>query len=658
MAKVCSKLLFLSAICIFIAQAFAQPNFLYHFCLDNGNYTSNSTYKANLNQLLSSLSSNTEIDYGFYNSSYGQNPDKVYAIGLCRGDVKPDVCRSCLNNATNLLPLLCPNQKEAIGGYDYCTLRYTFRDIFGIMEDSPALYMWNNNNVSANVDQFNQDLRTLLDSQRVQAAKGGSLRKFAAGNATAPNNQTLYSLVQCSPDLSEQDCSGCLAGAMGDIPKCCDGKQGGRVIRPSCNFRYEVSLFYDPTGISVLSPPLVPPVSPSPPSTNSPAAKGKKSNKSLIAIVIVVPIVAFVVLIISICIYLRIRKPREQPESDEAVDEITSAEALQFNFGTVRVATDDFSDANKLGQGGFGAVYKGKLSNGQIIAVKRLSRDSRQGDQEFKNEVLLVANLQHRNLVRLLGFCLERTERLLIYEFVPNTSLDRFIFADPIKSVFLNWEKRYKIIEGIARGLLYLHEDSRLRIIHRDLKTSNILLDSEMNPKIADFGLARLFALDQSEENTNRIVGTYGYMAPEYAMHGQFSAKSDTFSFGVLVLEIISGKKNSCFQHGENIDLLSYAWKNWREGKALNLVDSNLKAGSTTEIMRCIRIGLLCVQENVADRPSMASVVLMLNSYSVTLPIPLQPAFFMHSNIESDTSSQWEYDPKRTDSDQSKGSLV
>ena len=274
MAMVCSKLLFLSAICIFIAQAFAQPSFLYHFCLDNGNYTSNSTYKANLNQLLSSVSSNTEIDYGFYNSSYGQNPDKVYATGLCRGDVKPDVCRSCLNNATNLLPLLCPNQKEAIGWYDYCMLRYTFRDIFGIMEASPAFYMWNNNNVSANVDQFNQDLRTLLDSQRIQAAKGGSLRKFAAGNATAPNFQTLYSLVQCTPDLSEQDCSDCLVGAMGDIPQCCDGKQGGRVIKPSCNLRYEVSLFYDPTSITVLSPPLVPPVSPSPPSTNSPAAKG------------------------------------------------------------------------------------------------------------------------------------------------------------------------------------------------------------------------------------------------------------------------------------------------------------------------------------------------------------------------------------------------
>ena len=172
MAKVCSRLLFLSSICMFIAGAIAQPNFLYHFCLNNGNYTSNSTYKANLNHLLSSLSSNTEIDYGFYNSSYAQNPNKVYAIGLCRGDVKPDVCHSCLNNATKLLTQLCPNQKEAIVWYDYCMLRYSLHNIFGIMENSP-FYMSNYYNVSANLDKFNQDLRTLLDGLRVQAVAGG-----------------------------------------------------------------------------------------------------------------------------------------------------------------------------------------------------------------------------------------------------------------------------------------------------------------------------------------------------------------------------------------------------------------------------------------------------------------------------------------------------
>nr|XP_023894969.1 putative receptor-like protein kinase At4g00960 isoform X4 [Quercus suber] len=661
MAMVSSILLFLSAICIFIAQAFAQPNFLYYFCLDNGNYTSKSTYNANLNNALSSLSSNTEIDYGFYNFSYGQNPDKVYSLGLCREDVQPDICRSCLNNATNLLPLLCPNQKEAIGWYDYCMLRYSFRDIFNIKETRPSFYMWNTNNVSANLDQFNQDLRTLLDSKRVQAAAGGSLRKFAAGNATAPNNQTLYSLVQCTPDLSEQDCSDCLAWAFENIRQCCGGKQGGRYITPSCYFRFEVYLFYVAKADNASSPspspspPLVPSVSP-PPLNNAAAARGKESNKSRTVMIIVLPIISFVVLIIiSFCINLRVRKPREKGES---ADEIRSVESLQLGFGTIKVATDDFSDANKLRQGGFGVVYKGKLFNGQVIAVKRLSKNSSQGDLEFKNEVLLVAKLQHRNLVRLLGFCLEGIERLLIYEFVPNGSLDNFIF-DPIKRVQLDWARRYKIIGGIARGLLYLHEDSRLRIIHRDLKASNILLDFEMNPKISDFGTARLFELDQSEGNTSRIVGTYEYMSPEYAMHEQFLVKSNVFSFGVLVLEITSGRKNSSFRNGENIeDLLSYAWKNWKQGIVSNLVDPTLKAALTTEIMRCIHIGLLCVQENVVDRPTMASVVLMLNSVSITLPIPSKPAFFMNIGIELNICLQGEHDSRVTESDQSESSFV
>ncbi|KAI4312068.1 hypothetical protein MLD38_036923 [Melastoma candidum] len=330
----------------------------------------------------------------------------------------------------------------------------------------------------------------------------------------------------------------------------------------------------------------------------------------------------------------------------EDEDEITMVESLQFNLDVITEATENFSDAKKLGQGGFGSVYLGKLPNGQEIAVKRLAMNSGQGELEFKNEVVLLARLQHRNLVRLLGFCLEGDERLLVYEFVPNSSLDQFIF-DPIKRACLDWDTRYKIIMGIARGLLYLHEDSRLRIIHRDLKASNILLDAVMSPKVSDFGMARLFELDQTQADTNRIVGTYGYMAPEYVLHGHFSLKSDVFSFGVLVLEIVSGKKNNDMSgrpRGEPEILISHVWRSWREGKISDIIDPLVAPGYSTNILRCIHIGLLCVQENMSSRPTMDSVVVMLNSDSVSLPMPTQPAFLMSAGSVDGTSGASQVD--------------
>ncbi|XP_035542286.1 receptor-like serine/threonine-protein kinase SD1-6 isoform X2 [Juglans regia] len=221
-----------------------------------------------------------------------------------------------------------------------------------------------------------------------------------------------------------------------------------------------------------------------------------------------------------------------------------------FSYESVLAATDNFSAANKLGEGGFGPVYKGKLLKGKEIAVKMLSKRSGQGLEEFRNETTLIAKLQHRNLVKLLGCCIEGDEKILIYEYMHNKSLDFYLF-DPAKKKMLDWGTRIHIIEGIAQGLLYLHQYSRLRIIHRDMKPSNILLDSEMKPKISDFGMARIVGDNEIQANTNRIVGTFGYMSPEYAMEGLYSIKSDVFSFGVLLLEIVSGKKNTGFyNHG------------------------------------------------------------------------------------------------------------
>ncbi|XP_054787225.1 cysteine-rich receptor-like protein kinase 44 isoform X3 [Prosopis cineraria] len=611
----------------------AQPDLRYAYCFNRGNYTNTSTYQSSFNILVSEITSNTQIDYGFYNFSHGQDPDRVSLIGLCRGDVKPNECRSCLNNASILVPKSCPNQKEAMGGYDECFLRYSNRSIFGVMETDASYYLWNLDNATE-ADMYNQVVNDLLGALRDQAASGDSLHKYAAGTNTG-NFQTVWGAVQCTPDLSQQDCFDCLTKAISEFLNCCTTKRGARVIKPSCNVRYENFRFYEPMAKD--SPP---PPSPSLPPPTSASKGDNKTSRTIIATV--VPIAAIIILLISIFIYFRMRKPRETIELLFAADdEIKPTDSLQLDFETIRNATDNFSGANKLGQGGFGPVYKGKLYNGEEVAVKRLSKNSGQGDIEFKNEVMLVAKLQHRNLVRLLGFCLERRERLLVYEFLPNKSLDYLLF-DPTQRVQMNWEIRYKIIVGIARGLLYLHEDSRLRIIHRDLKASNILLDEELNPKISDFGMARLFVVDQTQSNTSRIVGTYGYMAPEYLIRGQFSMKSDVFSFGVIVLEIISGKKNSATFHGENShdDLIGFAWKNWREGATSNIIDLVLSSGSRNEIMRCIHIGLLCVQENVADRPTMASVSLMLSSHSLSLPLPSQPPFLMNSRSLSEMNSR------------------
>ncbi|KAJ4726201.1 Receptor protein kinase [Melia azedarach] len=253
-------------------------------------------------------------------------------------------------------------------------------------------------------------------------------------------------------------------------------------------------------------------------------------------------------------------------------------EVTFFDLSTIRIATKNFSEENLIGAGGFGPVYKGKLC-GEEIAVKMLSENSRQ---------------------------------------------------DPKKAALLTWQKRFDIVLGIVRGLLYLHQDSKVQIVHRDLKASNILLDDDLNPKISDFGLARIFSVDDEVIKTNRIIGTYGYMSPEYAINGKFSVKSDVFSFGVLLLEIVSGKRNRGFSHPDHhCNLLGHAWLLWNESRALELLDPCLQYSFVeSEVLQCIHIGLLCVQQFAENRPAMSSVVLMLANLGATLPQPKQPGFF------------------------------
>ncbi|XP_061357589.1 cysteine-rich receptor-like protein kinase 44 [Gastrolobium bilobum] len=298
---------------------------------------------------------------------------------------------------------------------------------------------------------------------------------------------------------------------------------------------------------------------------------------------------------------------------------------LIFPLQTLQLATNFFSDLNQLGHGGFGPVFKGLMPNGQEVAVKKLSLASRQGIREFTNEVKLLLKLQHKNLVILLGCCAEGREKMLVYEYLPNKSLDHFLF-DKRKSSSLDWTTRFRIITGVARGLLYLHEEAPERIIHRDIKASNILLDEKLNPKISDFGLARLFPGEDTHVQTFRISGTHGYMAPEYALRGYLSVKTDVFSYGVLVLEIVSGRKNHDKQLGaEKADLLNYAWTLYQGGKIMDLIDPTLGKYNGDEAAMCIQLGLLCCQASIIDRPDMNSVHLMLSSDSFTLPRPGKP---------------------------------
>ncbi|XP_031101829.1 cysteine-rich receptor-like protein kinase 29 [Ipomoea triloba] len=326
------------------------------------------------------------------------------------------------------------------------------------------------------------------------------------------------------------------------------------------------------------------------------------------------------------CLRRRLARSRAGAGDEAENDGGDDSPDLFFDLRSLQIATNFFSDLNRLGHGGFGPVYKGLMPSGQEVAVKKLSLNSRQGIREFTNEVKLLLRIQHKNLVVLLGCCVEGPEKMLVYEYLPNRSLDYFLF-DKKKAASLDWTTRFRIVTGIARGLLYLHEEAPERIIHRDIKASNILLDEKLNPKISDFGLARLFPGEDTHLQTFRISGTHGYMAPEYAMHGYLSVKTDVFSFGVLLLEIVSGRKNHEGKLGaDKADILNYSWTLFQARKTLELVDSSLESCDPDEAVMCIQIGLLCCQSSVSDRPDMNTVHLMLSSDSFTLPKPGKPA--------------------------------
>ncbi|XP_058194706.1 cysteine-rich receptor-like protein kinase 10 [Rhododendron vialii] len=623
--------LLLSCILITLPLATAQP------CPYPASFPTNSTYGQNRNGILSSLASNAIANGGYYTTNFTQGSDTIYALALCRGDLSNQSCYDCVDSASQSMIANCPNKTEAFdfGNSSHCIVRCSDQSFFSTVATWPGRIVWVTSDITANVHEYVKAFNSLFDDLKNNVTSGSnSAGKFASGERPYAADNIINGIMQCVPDLSSANCSACIATATDDYLQDFYGKSGVHIITPSCIFQYEASSI--PAGAA---PPPPVPYSP-PPSTNGTPKGENKSRKTQTTILIVVPVSTSLLLTALACAFFRLRKTdgffrqRKRDDVNSSQTDILPSKGDEntslpiFSVVTIAEATNNFSRSNKIGEGGFGPVFKGQLSTGQLIAVKRNSDKSNQGLREFKNEVILIAKLQHRNLVRLLGCCIEGEERMLIYEYMPNGSLNSFIFDS--RSNSLTWSRRFDIIVGIARGLLYLHRDSRLRIVHRDLKASNVLLDNEMNPKIADFGIARAFRGDQQLEKTQTVVGTYGYMSPEYVMDGLFSMKSDVYSFGVLVLEIVSGKRNREFYHHDHgLTLLGHVWKLWIEGKALELLNEQIDDFPIPEALKCIQVGLLCVQHHPEDRLTMSSVLLALDSESATLPQPKEPGFYM-----------------------------
>ncbi|KAF3506466.1 hypothetical protein F2Q69_00002741 [Brassica cretica] len=550
-----------------------------------GSLASNSSYAQNRLGLFSTLASNVVTNGGFYNASLGQYPNKVYVLGLCARGYEQKDCSSCVEKMTLETQTNCGSFMDSfiwgsdVGDRVFCLVRSSNHS-FGNLELSPPV-------IGASLNHFAQSINMTLFMQQWEytvnktleaatKADTSSVHKYySAVHAEFTEFQNVYMMMQCTPDITSQDCKQCLGDSVKYFREQFRGKTGGMASFPSCLFRGDLYPFQAAFGDVTRVPALPRPQAPEK-GRFIPEKKGRSMHRRTITLIVVITFINLVVFIGFFKVYAR--KRRLNNGLNGCSLEYSSSDGhfmLRFDLSMILMATADFSPENKRGQGGFGTVYKGILLNGKEIAVKRLTRGS-EGGIEFRNEVSLLTRLQHKNLVKLLGYCNEGDEQILIYEFVSNSSLDRFIFG------------------------------SQLKIIHRDVKASSILLDAEMNPKVADFGTARLFDTDETRAETKRISGTRGYMAPEYLNHGQISAKSDVYSFGVVLLEMISGRRNNSFV-GEGIAAFT---------------------------------GLLCAQHNPTKRPTMSTVLVWLGSEAITIPLPKAPAFTVsHSQSEDGTTS-------------------
>ncbi|XP_019091904.1 PREDICTED: probable LRR receptor-like serine/threonine-protein kinase At1g56140 isoform X3 [Camelina sativa] len=378
-----------------------------------------------------------------------------------------------------------------------------------------------------------------------------------------------------------------------------------------------------------------------------PTVKNKLPSKSKKKIGIIVGAIvgAGMLSILVIAIILFIRRKRKRAADEEVLHSL-HVRPYTFSYSELRTATQDFDPSNKLGEGGFGPVFKGKLNDGREIAVKQLSVASRQGKGQFVAEIATISAVQHRNLVKLYGCCIEGNQRMLVYEYLANNSLDQALFED--KNLQLGWSQRFEICLGVAKGLAYMHEESNPRIVHRDVKASNILLDSDLVPKLSDFGLAKLYD-DKKTHISTRVAGTIGYLSPEYVMLGHLTEKTDVFAFGIVTLEVVSGRPNSSPELDDDKQyLLEWAWSLHQEQRDLEVVDPELTSFDEEEVKRLIGVAFLCTQTDHAIRPTMSRVVGMLTGDVEITEANAKPGYVSERTFENamsfmsgSTSASW-----------------
>ncbi|GLT86485.1 hypothetical protein SLE2022_046240 [Rubroshorea leprosula] len=562
---------------------------------------------------------------GFGQVVAGSGPDADYALAQCYGDLSSLDCLLCYAVARTVLPQCYPHNSGRIF-LDGCFMRsenYSFFQEYTGPEDRAVC-----GNTTRKSSAFKKSATDAVN--RAVAAAPGNKGYAHAQVAVPGTDESAYVLANCWRSLRENSCRLCLENASASILGCLPWSEG-RALNTGCFMMYSDKDFL-----------------------NKVPATGNGSSGGTVIVIIISVVSSLVVLGVAVAIGVHIRKQRhiqkKRKGSNDARNLVKSLNdsSLNFKYSTLEKATGSFAEANKLGQGGFGTVYKGVLPDGREIAVKRLFFNNRHRAANFYNEVNIISSVEHKNLVRLLGCSCSGPESLLVYEFLPNRSLDRFIF-DPDRGKVLNWDKRYDIIIGTVEGLVYLHENCKTKIIHRDVKASNILLDSKFRAKIADFGLAKSFQEDQSHISTS-IAGTLGYMAPEYLAHGQLTEKADVYSFGVVLLEIVTGKQNNKSKALEYSDsLVTITWKHFQSGTVQQLYDPNLMLHSChnsdvkNEVLRMVHIGLLCTQ-GIADlRPSMSMVLQILRKKEEHLPAPTSPPFVDEKTME--LNNAWKFYP-------------